>query len=181
MQIQQLFYRIRLLMFHQNNINFKTQGLKSKSSSHQLTGVILPRQSHGVTHRVLHALVCWVDFCTRVRGAMEIRGVWEGFAVALPAWRRAVTPFPGPHSLCLPCQRQPGLVWLLSSPRYHLQLLVLCLLLIVYWNNVIIPLCILPDLCNGPLGFLALVRFSLNFRVRAGLCGSRNTESKFVC
>lgn len=40
------------------------------------------------------------------------------------------------------------------------------------------PPCILPDLCNGPLGFLALVRFSLNFRVRAGLCGSRSTRAQ---
>lgn len=44
---------------------------------------------------------------------------------------------------------------------------------------------VLPDLCNGPLGFVALVRFSLNFWVRAGLCGSRSTgaqnPSLFAC
>lgn len=66
------------------------------------------------------------------------RGVW-GVCSLLPAWHRAVTPFPGPSSLCLVCQRQPVLVWLLSSPRYHLQLFVLCLLLVVCWNNVIVP------------------------------------------
>lgn len=32
------------------------------------------------------------------------------------------------------------------------------------------PPCIPPELCKGLLGFLALVKFSLNFRVRASLC-----------
>lgn len=96
-------------------------------------------------------------------------------------WRRAVTPFPRPSSLCLASQRQPVLVWLLSSPRYHLQLFVLCLLLVVDWNNVIVPPRILPD-----LGFLALVGFSLNFwaagahehRIRVYLLAGQEVEGE---
>lgn len=104
---------------------------------------------------------------------MEIRECGKGL-LCLPGWRRALTPFPGPSSLCLACQRQPVLVWLLSSPRYHLQLFVLCLLLIVYWGGVIIALH--PA---GPwqrlLGFPALLRLSLNLGVRAPLGGCRST------
>lgn len=75
-------------------------------------------------------MLCWVDVC-----ALQARDVAGGSAVGSCG---ALTPFPCPSSLCLPCQRQPAPVWLLSSPRYHLQLCVLCLLLAVYGNSAII-------------------------------------------
>lgn len=112
-------------------MNFKIQGLKSKSI---LTAAWsdCPQVS---------PVLCWVGVC-----AMETRDVAEGFAVGSC---RALTPFPGPCSLCLPCQRLPAPVWLLASPRYHLQLRVLCLLLAVYGNNVIIAPASCPTFAWG--------------------------------
>lgn len=82
-----------------------------------------------------------------------------------------------PHFLVPPAcvwvrQRQPVLVWLPSSWRYHLQLFVLCLLVIVYWNNVIIPSASCCTFPNGLLRFLAFISSSLNFRIGVSLCGS---------
>lgn len=85
-----------------------------------------------------------------------------------------------PHFLVPPAyawvlQRQPVLVWLLSSWRYHLQLFVLCLLVIVYWNNVIIPSAFWCTFPNSHLRFPAVTCSSVNFQSRVYLCGSRNT------
>lgn len=93
----------------------------------------------------------------------------SGVCSLSPACFGALTPFPGPSSPSLACQSQPGLVWLLSSPRYHLQLCVLCLLLAEGWDTLVVSP---PELCEGFLGLLALVGFPLNFWVRAA--GAQN-------
>lgn len=69
-------------------------------------------------------------------------------------------------------QRKPILIWRLSSRRYHLQLFVLCLLVIVYSNSMITPSASCCTFPNGLLRFLACFSSTPNFRI--SLCGSRS-------
>lgn len=88
---------------------------------------------------LLHALLCWVDGCwVRGRGAMRTRDVSPGFAVACPAGAGLWPHFLVPPACACPVRGSLFQFWLLSSPRYHPQLCVLCLLLAVCRNNMII-------------------------------------------
>lgn len=67
----------------------------------------------------------------------------------LPGWRRALTPFPGASSLCLPCQRQP--VPVLAPVQSQVSPTTLCSLSparCLPQQYDYCP-CILPDLCLG--------------------------------
>lgn len=104
--------------------------------------------------------------------ARTSRPRWKG--AERPHWRGAAAPAPRPSSLWLVPQRPPLFLWLPSSPRYHLQLFVLCLLAIVYWNNAITPSASCCTFPNGLLRFPAPVSSSLNFRIGDSFCGSRS-------
>lgn len=138
----------------------------------------------GVTHHVLHALICYMNFCTYVKNAMKVHRACKGFIDACPVGAGLQPHFRvSPARVWVP-QRQALWGWLQSSGRYHLQLFVLCLLVIVYWNNVITPSASCCTFPNGLLRFLGLISSSLNFQIRDSLCGSKkhiSTKYKFIC
>lgn len=124
---------------------------------------------------VLHALICLMSFCTYIKNMMKTHRVCKEVIDACLVGAGLQPHFWVPPACVWVCQRQPVLVWLLSSQRYHLQLFVLCLLVIVYWNNAIIPSASCCAFPNGLLRFLVLIISSLNFRIGDSLCSSRIT------